>query len=224
MPEEDPNKFFMISLIIQRLYQICFTDQVAVNWKIALCFTVMNSEPSPMLGRDDVRLTVTPDEHSECNSVPPEKNYGREEPPSSSTTANLTIAEVCAGQKSVRSSARRWEAGQWWADPSAGAKRSSQSLQMIERPPWHRWTQEYEKGRFIALKTGCNPFVSRLKLFFKWGICFDEKSIPPDKGARQVAYVSASDWGRNHCSSHWSVPKLTPAERRCMPATERYRW
>jgi type IV secretion system protein VirD4 len=49
-----------------------------------------------------------------------------------------------------------------------------------------------KKGRFIVLKTGANPFVAKLKLFFKWGIKFDEKNpyTMEDKGARQVSYVS----------------------------------
>jgi len=49
-----------------------------------------------------------------------------------------------------------------------------------------------KKGRFIVMKTGCNPFVAKLKLFFKWGIKFDEENpyTIPDKGARQVQYVS----------------------------------
>ena len=49
-----------------------------------------------------------------------------------------------------------------------------------------------KKGRFIVLKTGSNPFISKLKLFFKWGIKFDEKNpfTIEDKGAREVSYVS----------------------------------
>jgi hypothetical protein len=42
-----------------------------------------------------------------------------------------------------------------------------------------------KKGRFIVMKTGANPFVAALKLYFKWGIMFDEKHPfeLPDKGA-----------------------------------------
>ena len=41
------------------------------------------------------------------------------------------------------------------------------------------------------MKTGAHPFVSKLKLFFQWGISFtDDKYIIADKGARKVSYVS----------------------------------
>lgn len=41
------------------------------------------------------------------------------------------------------------------------------------------------------MKTGVHPFVSKLKLFFKWGISFPENSYTiADKGARRVHYIS----------------------------------
>ena len=41
------------------------------------------------------------------------------------------------------------------------------------------------------MKTGAHPFVSKLKLFFKWGISFPAKDYEvADKGARRVSYVS----------------------------------
>jgi len=41
------------------------------------------------------------------------------------------------------------------------------------------------------LKTGTHPFVSRLKLFFKWDIQFDETNpyAIEDRGAREVVYA-----------------------------------
>jgi type IV secretion system protein VirD4 len=69
----------------------------------------------------------------------------------------------------------------------------SQSLQMIERPLMTAdELKAMKKGRFVVMKTGCNPFIARLKLYFKWGIEFDEKNpfTLPDKGAREVAYVN----------------------------------
>ena len=43
----------------------------------------------------------------------------------------------------------------------------------------------------IVMKTGTHPFISKLKLFFKWGISFPENSYTiADKGARRVHYIS----------------------------------
>ena len=40
------------------------------------------------------------------------------------------------------------------------------------------------------MKTGTHPFISKLNLFFKWGIKFDtEPYAPEDKGERKVHYT-----------------------------------
>ena len=52
----------------------------------------------------------------------------------------------------------------------------SQSLQMIERPlltPDE--LKSMPKGQFVVMKTGVHPMKVKLKLFFKWGIQFDEE-------------------------------------------------
>ena len=38
------------------------------------------------------------------------------------------------------------------------------------------------------MKTGTHPMISKLKLFFKWGIRFEEGYRLPDKTARNVSY------------------------------------
>lgn len=67
----------------------------------------------------------------------------------------------------------------------------SQSLQMIGRPLMT--TDELKsmpKGQFIVMKTGTNPMISPLKLYFKWGIQFEEPYILEDKGSRTVTYMN----------------------------------
>ena len=44
------------------------------------------------------------------------------------------------------------------------------------------------KGQFVVMKTGTHPMISKLKLFFKWGIKFEEEYKLPDKTARAVSY------------------------------------
>jgi type IV secretion system protein VirD4 len=47
-----------------------------------------------------------------------------------------------------------------------------------------------KKGNFIVMKTGTHPFISKLKLFFDWGINFDApKYQVKDNGAREVHYT-----------------------------------
>ena len=68
----------------------------------------------------------------------------------------------------------------------------SQSLQMTERPLMTvDELKSMKKGSFIVMKTGTHPFVSKLKLFTKWGIDFDRKPYTvTDKGSRKVEYTS----------------------------------
>lgn len=69
-------------------------------------------------------------------------------------------------------------------------KESSTSLQMIGRPLMTvDELKSMPKGQFIIMKTGTHPMISPLKLYFQWGIRFEEAFILPDRGARPVAYM-----------------------------------
>ena len=72
----------------------------------------------------------------------------------------------------------------------------SQSLQMIERPlltPGE--LKSLPKGDFIVMKTGVHPMRVQLKLFFKWGIEFDDEHpyTVPDQGNREVKYADKKE-------------------------------
>lgn len=65
----------------------------------------------------------------------------------------------------------------------------SESLQMMERPLLTAdELKVLPKGEFILMKTGARPMRVRLKLFFQWGIRFDEAHPYelPDHGGRTV--------------------------------------
>ena len=72
----------------------------------------------------------------------------------------------------------------------------SQSLQMIERPlltPDE--LKSLPKGDFIVMKTGVHPMWVHLKLFFKWGIEFNDEHpyTVPDQGNREVRYADKKE-------------------------------
>ena len=48
------------------------------------------------------------------------------------------------------------------------------------------------KGHFIVMKTGCHPMKTRLKLFFKWGIVFEDAYSISEK-AEQSALAVVND-------------------------------
>ena len=72
----------------------------------------------------------------------------------------------------------------------------SQSLQMIERPLLTaEELKSMPKGQFVVMKTGIHPMRVKLKLFYKWGIKFneDEPYTVPDNGNREVKYAEKKE-------------------------------
>lgn len=49
------------------------------------------------------------------------------------------------------------------------------------------------KGHFIVMKTGCHPMKTRLKLFFKWGIQFENAYSIEEKSERKVQYADSRE-------------------------------
>ena len=49
------------------------------------------------------------------------------------------------------------------------------------------------KGHFIVMKTGCHPMKTRLKLFFKWGIQFEDAYSIEEKSERKVQYADSRE-------------------------------
>ena len=72
----------------------------------------------------------------------------------------------------------------------------SQSLQMIERPLLTaEELKSMPKGQFVVMKTGVHPMRVKLKLFYKWGINFneDEPYTVADNGNREVKYADKKE-------------------------------
>ena len=77
---------------------------------------------------------------------------------------------------------------------SIGKDGNSRSLQMIERPLMTvDELKSMSKGHFIVMKTGCHPMKTRLKLFFKWGIQFEDAYSIEEKAERKVQYADSKD-------------------------------
>ena len=65
---------------------------------------------------------------------------------------------------------------------------------MIERPLMTvDELKSMPKGHFIAMKTGCHPMKTRLKLFFKWGIQFEDAYSIEEKSERKVQYADSRE-------------------------------
>lgn len=77
---------------------------------------------------------------------------------------------------------------------SSGMDGGNHQLQMIERPLMTvDELKSMPKGHFIVMKTGCHPMKTRLKLFFKWGIKFENAYSIEEKSERKVQYVDSRE-------------------------------
>ena len=205
MPEENPNTFFMISLIIQQLYReiLAVADEQGGKLKNRCVFfcdefgTLPKIESAEMMfsASRSRRLQIVPIIQSFSQL---DKNYGKEGAEIIVDNTQLTIfggfapnsssAEVLSkalGSRTVMS-----------GSVSRGKNDPSESLQMIERPlltPDE--LKSLPKGQFVVMKTGVHPMRVKLKLFFKWGIEFDEDNpyTVKDNGGRAVKYAEKKE-------------------------------
>ena len=199
LPEEDQNKYFMVSLLIQQLYREILT--IADEYGGALPNRVMfycdefgtfpkieGAEAMFSAGRSR-RISIVAIIQSFAQL---EQKYGKEGMEIITDNTQLTVfggfapnsqsAEVLSkalGEQTVQS-----------GSVSLGKERS-QSIQMMGRPLMTvDELKSMPKGQFIVMKTGTHPMISKLKLYFKWGIQFGEPFLLEDRGARRVEYAS----------------------------------
>ncbi len=205
MPEENPNTFFMISLIIQQLYReiLAVADEQGGKLKNRCVFfcdefgTLPKIESAEMMfsASRSRRLQIVPIIQSFSQL---DKNYGKEGAEIIVDNTQLTLfggfapnsssAEVLSkalGSRTVMS-----------GSISRGKNDPSESLQMIERPLMTPdELKSMPKGQFVVMKTGFHPMKVKLKLFFKWGIEFnkDKPYTVEDNGGREVVYAEKKE-------------------------------
>lgn len=203
MPEEDNTKYFIISLILQQLYReiLVVADENGGKLDNRIIFywdevgTIPKIESAEMMfsASRSRRLSIVPMIQSFAQL---QKNYGKEGAEIIIDNCQDTIfggfapnsesAEVLSkslGSKTVMS-----------GSISRGKNDPSQSLQMIER---RLMTPDelkaMPKGNFVVSKTGTHPMKTRLKLFLKWGITFEEPYEISEKSARKVSYADKQE-------------------------------
>ena len=202
LPEEDTSKYFMVSLLIQQLYReiLVLADENGGKLKNRVMFycdefgtfpKIEGAESMFSAGRSR-KISIVAIIQSFAQL---EQNYGKQGMEIITDNTQLTVfggfapnsqsAEVLSkalGEQTVLS-----------GSISNGRDRS-QSLQMIGRPLMTvDELKSMPKGQFIVMKTGTHPMISKLKLFFKWGIKFEDEYRLPDKTARAVSYKECGE-------------------------------
>ena len=206
IPEEDPTKNFIASLMIQNLSRELFSVADENRGRLKNRVVIYADEFGTMPPFDVLSLfsagrsrglTLVPIIQSLAQL---EKNYGKEGAeiicdncqdtifggfsPQSKTAEALSAA---LGSRTVLS-----------GSVSQG-KESSQSLQMMERALMTPdELKSIPKGEFVVMKTGTYPMRTKLRLFLDWGITFDPDGYRmPEQAARKIAYVDQSELVRS---------------------------
>lgn len=221
LPEEDISKYFMVSLIIQQLYReiLVIADENGGKLKNRVMFFCDEFGSFPKIEGAEAMFSASRSRRISIVAIIQsfaqlDKNYGREGQEIITDNTQLTIfggfapnsqsAEVLSkalGEQTVLS-----------GSVSHGRDRS-QSLQMIGRPLMTPdELKSMPKGQFIVMKTGTHPMISPLKLYFRWGIEFEEPYILEDKGARKVTYMSKDGLMREVEIKYPQKKKILPVE------------
>ena len=216
LPEEDSTKNFMAGLMIQNLSRELFSvaDEHGgklQNRVVFYCDELGTMPPFDILplfsaGRSR-KLTLVPIIQSLAQL---EKNYGKEGAeiigdncqdtifggfaPNSQTAETLSKA---LGSRTVLT-----------GSISKGKDSNSQSLQMAERALLSPdELKNLPKGNFIVMKTGTHPMRTKLQLYFKWGISFEEPYQVPERAQREVYYAGKEELLMNIKKSLYAQPQ-----------------
>ncbi len=221
LPEEDISKYFMVSLIIQQLYReiLVIADENGGKLKNRVMFFCDEFGSFPKIEGAEAMFSASRSRRISIVAIIQsfaqlDKNYGIEGQEIITDNTQLTIfggfapnsqsAEVLSkalGEQTVLSGT------------VSHGRDKSQSLQMIGGPLMTPdELKSMPKGQFIVMKTGTHPMISPLKLYFRWGIEFEEPYILEDKGARKVTYISKDGLMREVEMKYPQKKKILPVE------------
>lgn len=201
IPEEDPTKNFIASLMIQNLSRELFSvaDENGGRLKNRVVIfadefgTMPPFDVLPLFSAGRSRgLTLVPIIQSLAQL---EKNYGKEGAEIICDNCQDTIFGGFAPQsKTAEALSSALGSRTVLSGSVSQGKESSQSLQMIERPLMTAdELKSIPKGKFVVMKTGTHPMRTRLRLFLDWGITFEKDSPTPKPVVRRVAYTGCEE-------------------------------
>ncbi len=219
LPEEDQSKYFMVSLLIQQLYReiLSIADEKGGTLDKRVMFYCDELGTFPKIDGLEAMFSAGRSRKISIVAIIQsfaqlEQTYGKQGMEIITDNTQLTVfggfapnsqsAEVLSkalGEQTVLSGS------------VSHGREKSQSLQMIGRPLMTvDELKSMPKGQFIVMKTGTHPMISKLKLYFKWGITFGNPYLLPDKGARAVRYLERDELMREIAVKYPQKKKVLP--------------
>ena len=201
IPEEDPTKNFIASLMIQNLSRELFSVADENRGRLKNRVVIYADEFGTMPPFDVLSLfsagrsrglTMVPIIQSLSQL---EKNYGKEGAEIVCDNCQDTIFGGFAPQsKTAEALSSALGSRTVLSGSVSQGKESSQSLQMMERPLMTAdELKSIPKGEFVVMKTGTHPMRTRLRLFLDWGITFEKDFPTPEPVVRRVAYAGCEE-------------------------------
>ena len=222
LPEEDSTKNFMAGLMIQNLSRELFSvaDEHGgklQNRVVFYCDELGTMPPFDILplfsaGRSR-KLTLVPIIQSLAQL---EKNYSKEGAEIISDNCQDTIFGGFAPNSQTAETLSKALGSRTvlTGSVSRGKDSNSQSLQMVERALLSPdELKSLPKGNFIVMKTGTHPMRTKLQLYFKWGISFEEPYQVPERAQREVYYAGKEELLMNIKKSLYSQPQPVTASK-----------
>ena len=202
LPEEDVSKYFMVSLLIQQLYReiLVIADENGGKLKNRVMFFMDEMGTFPKI--DGIEAMFSAGRSRKISIVAViqsfaqlEQNYGKQGMEIITDNTQLTVfGGFAPNSKSAEVLSKSLGEQTVLSGSVSNGREKSQSLQMIGRPLMTvDELKSMPKGQFIVMKTGVHPMISKLKLYFKWGIKFDEEYRLSDKAARPVSYKDCGE-------------------------------
>ena len=202
LPEEDQSKYFMVSLLIQQLYReiLVIADENGGKLKNRVMFFMDEMGTFPKI--DGIEAMFSAGRSRKISIVAViqsfaqlEQNYGKQGMEIITDNTQLTVfGGFAPNSKSAEVLSKSLGEQTVLSGSVSNGREKSQSLQMIGRPLMTvDELKSMPKGQFIVMKTGVHPMISKLKLYFKWGIKFDEEYRLSDKAARPVSYKDCGE-------------------------------
>ena len=201
IPEEDPTKNFIASLMIQNLSRELFSvaddNEGRLKNRVVIYADEFGTMPPfdvlPLFSAGRSRgLTLVPIIQSLAQL---EKNYGKEGAEIICDNCQDTIFGGFAPQsKTAEALSAALGSRTVLSGSVSQGKESSQSLQMMERPLMTAdELKSIPKGEFVVMKTGTHPMRTHLRLFLDWGITFEKDCPMPEPVIRRVAYAGCEE-------------------------------
>ena len=208
LPEEDTTKYFLAGLFIQQMYRemLVIADNKGGKLDNRVMFYCDELGTMPKIDGLEAMFSAARSRKISIVAIIQslsqfQQKYGKEGAEIIQDNCQLTLfggfapnsttAEVLAknlGNRTIENVSVTSSSGGLLSTESSKTRSMTQRALMTTDE-----LKNMPKGSFILMKTGCNPFRTKLKLFLKWGIRFEGLYEIPDKEQLKPKYIDKDD-------------------------------